>query len=227
MKYSLTIQNSSGSDQNIALFQVSNPKSGLPLNWLSKKIPNGNNYIFQWDINWGLGYGSTSQPLNVGVSYVSQRIIEVRPNDASGVNEILISYKDQSFTSSEPYYNDNIDNGFIQIITDTSFTVEDSSLMSVAVYMNDKPILVSQGRPNSQYQFYTNTTYYLTVTDLPENSVLPSFTPSSSRMMNLMMMPIVRQPTVEISKPTEVDFSAGKTDLTYQLTNLLEFQLDS
>ncbi|MBC1225420.1 hypothetical protein GNF10_35055 [Nostoc sp. UCD121] len=222
MEYSLTIHNSSGADQNIALFQADALKSGFPLIWLSKKISNDNHHTFDWSIIWGLGYGSTSQPLDVGVSYVSQKMMQVRPNDASGVNEIHIKYDDQNFTFSEPYYNDKIESGVMQIITDTSFTVEDSLKMSVAVYMKNKPILVSQGRPNYQYQFYTNTIYYLTVTDIPEGSVLPVFTSSNSSMMKF-----ISQPNSAISKPTKVNFSASKNELRYNLNNLLVFECDS
>lgn len=121
----------------------------------------------------------------------------------------------------------NINGFYDSNFSDKSFTVEQSSLMSVAVYMYDKPILASQGRPNSLYQFYTKTIYYLTVTDIPERSVLPFFTPSNSSMRNFMMLFRLSSPTIEISQPTKVNFSAGQTDLRYNLTNLLVFECDS
>jgi len=212
MTYSLTIQNSSEADQNVALFQVDDPESGFPLIWWSQKIPNGNNYTFTWDESWQVGFGSTSQPLKADVSYVSQNKQEVKPNEASGVNEIKITFEDESFKSSKPYYNDQISNGVIQIITDKSFTVEQALNMSVAVYMYNKPILASQGKPNSQYRFYTNTIYYLTVTDIPEGSVVfQSSTQSNSSMRSVE------------SQPTKVNFSDGNTCLKYKLNNLLVF----
>ncbi|MBE8994286.1 hypothetical protein [Microcystis aeruginosa] len=232
-QYSLTIKNLSGADQDVALFQVDDPGSGYPLVWLSQKILSGNNYTFTWCTKWYLGFGSTSEPLKPGVAYVSQNQIEVKPNDANGSNEIQIQYDDRSFkfSSSSPYNNDKIDNGVMQIITDTSFTVEQSSLMSVALYMNDKPILASQGKPGTQYQFYTNTIYYLTVTDIPEGSVLPSFTPKGSVLPSFtpsnssIMMECAKPTTIAISQPTQVNFPAGQTALTYNLTNVLMFEL--
>jgi len=222
-QYSLTIKNLSGADQDVALFQVDDPGSGYPLVWLSHTINSGQNYTFRWSTKWDLGFGSTSEPLKPGVAYVSQNQIEVKPNDANGSNEIQIQYDDGSFkfSSSSPYNNDKIDNGVMQIITDTSFTVEQSSLTSVALYMNDKPILASQGKPGTQYQFYTNTIYYLTVTDILEGSVLPSFTPSNFSIM----MECAKPTTIAISQPTQVNFPTGQTALTYKLTNVLMFEL--
>ncbi len=59
MTYSLTINNQSGAVQNVAVFQVNNPSTGIPLVWLGQTISNEGSYTFQWDITWQLGYGST------------------------------------------------------------------------------------------------------------------------------------------------------------------------
>jgi hypothetical protein len=216
--YSLTINNQSGAAQNVAVFQVNSPSTGNSLVWLSQLISNQNSYPFSWSIAWGLGWGSTLQPLNVGVTYQSEALKTVQPNQASGVNELSITYEDGSFmsTTGSPYYNPNLKQGVMQIITDKTFTVAESCLMSVAVYMDNKPILASQGAPNSQYEFNTDTIYYLTVTDYPEGSVLPAFDQASSPGNSVILLN-------KISQPTRVEFADGQTETKYNLTDTLDF----
>jgi rhizosphere induced protein len=214
--YSLTIINQSGAAQNVAVFQVNSPSTGSPLVWLSQTISYEASHSFTWDITWGLGWGTTSQPLNTGVTYQSGAQTQVYPNQADGTNELSITYETGSFMSKIAYYNSNLTSGEMLISTDQTFTVAEASNMSVAVYMYGQPILVSQGAPNSQYEFNTDTIYYLTVTDYLKGSVLPFFAQESvlgSREVSLR----------KISQPTRVEFAVGQTEAKYNLNVTLDF----
>ena len=215
--YTLTITNQSGAAQTVAVFQVNSPNTGSPLVWLSQLINNQCNYSFTWDTTWALGFGSTSTPLNTGVTYTSNYSAPVQPTQADGENALSITYPDSAFAGSA-YYNPSLDTGVMQIITDTSFTVTESLDMSVAVYMYGIPILASQGAPNSQYEFYSDTLYYLTVSDYPVGSVLPSFEPQ--QQADAMCL------TNQMSSPTQFDFASGVTSLSYTLSDELEFVLN-
>lgn len=221
MCLSLTVNNQSGATQTVAVFQVSSPSSGLSLVWQIHTINDNSNYEFTWKTNWGLGWGTTSIPFGTGSLYQSSQLIPqpVQPNQANGNNELLITYANSNFSSTGPTYNQQLQSGVMQIITDTSFTVGDSLNMIVAVYMDDKPILVSQGKPNYQYQFNTNINYYLTVTDYNEGQVMPSL---ASLNIN-MIRNIAISTGMSWSSPTKVDFN-NQTKATYNLDSILTFK---
>ncbi|MEY3826344.1 MAG: hypothetical protein GPJ27_14660 [Microcystis aeruginosa L111-01] len=223
MTYSLTINNQSGAVQNVAVFQVNNPSTGIPLVWLGQTISNEGSYTFQWDITWQLGYGSTLYPLNTGVIYQNNFKASVTPNDANGHNELSITYVSQSFsaTTGSPYCNAKLSSGVMRIITDTSFTVKQSLNMSVAVYMDQKPILASQGVPNSMYEFNTDTIYYLTVTDYPIGSVLP--VDNRRSFVQEISEDVVIESGSVVSSPTQVVFNSGMTSWSYTLNDRLQF----
>lgn len=206
--YSLTIQNNSGADQNVAVFQVDDPASGWSLVWLAQTINNGNNYPFNWETNWGLSWGRTSQRLDTGVIYKSgQTVTEVQPNQVNGVTVLPITYKNQDFDSEKAYYDCELNLGVVHITTDTSFTVQESLNMSVAMYMDNKPILAAQGKPNTTYEFNTNVSYYLAVTDYQEGAAIPN------RLL----------PKLAMSQPTKVQFPNGVTHVEYNLSDTLVF----
>lgn len=217
MSYTLRIENQSGATQTVALFQADDPPSGSPLVWLSQIIPSGNTQSFSWEINWSLGFGSTTMPLATGVVYTSQSESLVDPKQANGNNKILISYADSSFTIEATYYNSQLDTGVMQITTDKSFTVSGSLDMAVAVYMNNTAILASQLKPNTSYQFTSNVVYYLTVTGYQVGTVLPS-----DVQPQIMSFAVVSSAN-NVSTPTPVSFTPGVTSLTYILNDVLEF----
>lgn len=216
-QYSLNIQNRSGDAQTVAVYQNINPSAGTPLIWLSKTINNKGNYTFSWQDTWELGWGNTPQGLDAGALYTSGGVpTEIQPNQANGKNELPITYVNQSFESQPAYYNSQLGLGNMLITTNTSFTVSDALQMSVGVYMNKQPILAAQGKPNSQYPFNTNTSYYLTVTEYPVGTAIPSFLQ--------MQMLIVLIEAGSISQPQEVKFSSGSYEATYNLNSVLEFK---
>lgn len=224
MSYSLKIYNTSGTSQTVAIFQISDPPSGFSLVWQVKSINNNNNYEFKWEKNWGIGWGSTSEPLNTGVFYSSRIVTDTKidPENQTGTNSLLITYKNDDFLIKNPTHDSNLEPGSMQINTDLTFTVEQSSNMIVAVYMQDKPILIAQGKPNSHYQFNTNTNYYLTVTDYKEGQVLPPLSSISNNLTkgNLLLTP--NYITMVVSTPIQVNFD-NSTSVEYSLNNSLNF----
>lgn len=209
--YSLKINNQSGAAQKVAVFQVENLSSSdlRSLIWLLQKISNGSSYSFAWETNWGLSWGTTSQPLDTGVIYTSGgSVTAVQPNSVNGLNVLPITYNG-TFTSESSYNNSQLNLGDMQITTDKSFTVQQSLNMSVAVYMDSQPIWAAQGQPNSLYYFNTNTSYYLTVTDYGLGAVIPYALKTVSVITN----------------PTLVQFPNGVTQLEYNLGSDLEFEI--
>jgi rhizosphere induced protein len=212
--YSLKIQNQSGAEQRVAVFQVNSLSPAFSLVWLAQKINDRYTYPFTWTTNWGLGWGDTSQPLDIGVIYQSRQSATVQPNTANGVNVLPITYSNENFSSGSAYYDNQLQLGVMQIDTDDTFTAQQSLDMSVAVYMDNKPILAEQGEPISHYVYNTNNmSYYLTVTDYQEGAVLPIY---SSRLCRKISA---------ISQPTQVQFPEGVSDLQYILDGNLNFTL--
>lgn len=204
--YSIKVKNNSGARQKIAIYQVyPNLAGGLPLVWITKNINNENDNTFSWSIDWALNWGTSSQVLAPGVEWESggtPRIVE--PNQAGGPNKIDLSYYDGDFESSNAFNDSSIPVGSMDIATDRTFTVIESEKMSVSVYMDGKPTFAMQGRPNGLYQFDTHPTYYLCTTDSKEGvAVSGNF----------------------VSSVTEVVFSKGITELSYELTDTLDFVL--
>ncbi|MCX7096510.1 MAG: hypothetical protein NTV43_01235 [Methylococcales bacterium] len=105
----------------------------------------------------------------------------------------------------------------MQITTDKSFTVSGSLDLAVAVYMNNTAILASQLKPNTSYQFTSNTVYYLTVTGYPVGTELPS-----DVQPQIMSFAVVSSAN-NVSTPAQVTFGQGVRSLTYILNDVLEF----
>lgn len=188
----------------------------FPLVMLNHIIDNGNNHTFHWKKVWGLGWGLSPQRIESGVMYrPGGAVTTVQPNQANGHNEIIISWDRDNFTSSPGYYNRHLKLGDMRIKTDKSFTVKDSYLMSVAVYMFKKPILVMRGQPNTVYLFNTDTSYYLTVTNAKEKTALPYCNTGNSKVYGYGL---------SMSCPTKVYFPISDNEATYKLTQSLTFE---
>lgn len=219
MTYSVNVTNKSGAPQNVAIFLAdASNNSEFSLVWLLKTINDGGNYLFSWDqTTFGLGWGSTSQPIDVSVQFTSgQAPTPVFPNTAGGNNVLPVQYQNNDFLSGIPYANSSFHNK-LEITTDTSFTVSDSLTMSVALYMDILPALAMQGAPNTYYYFdIAQISYYLTVTDLTQGVVLPK--PNTQADKNLFV-----QLTTSMSTPTKIAFEPGAMDLKYVLNDTLVF----
>lgn len=215
--YSLTINNNSGAAQNIAVFQVDDTGAGQSLIWLVQTISNSNHSFFTWETNWGLSWGTTSQPLEPGIIYFSGSApTDIQPDQANGINLLPITYNNGDFKSGKAYHDSTLSLGDMRITTDKTFTVEESLNMSVAVYMSNQPVWAAQGLPNSEYNFNTKTSYYLTVTDYEAGAAIPN---------DLSNTFVISNPNASvISNPTQVQFPSGITQLTYSLNDILEFE---
>ena len=203
--YSLKITNNSGASQNIAIYQSHpNADAGLPLVWVSKAIHNTNHNTFEWDINWQLNWGTSAQKLIPGVMWTSGGSpVDVNPVSAGGINQIGITYFNDDFSTNSKIHNNAVPQGTVKAVTDTSFTVAESEKMSIAIYMDNKPALAMQGKPNGSYLYHTHPTYYLCVTDVKEGTAV------SSEFVN---------------SPTPVVYQDGQTALSYELTETLTFE---
>lgn len=217
--YSVNVTNKSGAPQNVAIFLTdASNNSGFSLVWSLKTINDGGNYSFNWDQTaFGLGWGSSSRPIDVSVQFTAgQAPTAVFPNTVGGYNVLPILYKNNAFLSGTPYVNSNLSNK-LEITTDTSFTVSNSLTMSVALYMGASPTLAIQGAPNTYYYFdVPQISYYLTVTDLAQGAALPK--PNTQTFDNLVI-----QLTASMSSPTKITFEPGDTNLEYILSDTLTF----
>lgn len=203
--YSLQVSNSSSQQQTIAVYQqYPDLEGGLPLVWFSKSVPNGNSTTFSWSIDWGLNWGTLAQPLAVGVQWTASGPLQsMDPTGEKGNNAMGIQYTGSEFKTYPLAYHDaEIPSGDLLVTTDTSFTVEDASLMSIAVYMNSLPAFAVQGEPNGKFLFQTHPTYYICTTSAKQGvAVSEEF----------------------VSSPTELVFNPGVTSLSYTLNDTLEF----
>ena len=202
--YSVSVKNSSGASQNIAIYQsYPNLSSGLPLVWIAKNINNENTNSFSWSVDWALNWGTTKQVLKPGVMWESggtPRAVE--PNQSGGPNKVNVFYQNGDFASSDAYNEDSIPAGSMDVSTDKSFTVSDAAKMSISVYMNGTPTFAMQGKPNGTYQFDTHPTYYLCTTDSKQGVAVDGNFVSSVK---------------------EVVFANGVTSLNFRLTETLDF----
>lgn len=203
--YSLQVTNNSGATQNIAVYQqYPDLVGGLPLVWFSKSVPDGNNTTFTWSIDWALNWGTTPQTLAPGVQWTSGGPLQnMDPTTTGGNNSMGITYSGSEF-QTEPlaFNNPSVSSGDMLITTDTSFTVKQASLMSIAVYMNSLPAFAVQGEPNGKFLFQTHPTYWLCTTSANQGvAVSEEF----------------------VSSPTEFVFNPGITSLSYTLNAELQF----
>ena len=203
--YSLEVINQSGATQNIAVYQqYPDLVKGLPLVWFNKDVNNGNNNTFTWSIDWALNWGTTKQQLAPGVTWTSGGPLQnMAPDTSEGNNAMGITYTNGEFETSPTAYNDpQVSSGDMLITTDTSFTVTQSELMSVAVYMNSLPAFAVQGEPNGKFLFQTHPTYWLCTTSAKAGvAVSEEF----------------------VSSPTQFTFDPGVTSLSYTLNDELQF----
>lgn len=203
--YSLEVINKSGATQNIAVYQqYPDLLNGLPLVWFNKDVNNGNSTTFTWSIDWALNWGTTPQQLAPGVQWTSGGPLQnMAPDTSGGNNAIGITYSSGEFETKPTAYSDpQVPSGDMLVTTDTSFTVPQAELMSIAVYMNSLPAFAVQGEPNGKFLFQTHPTYWLCTTSAKQGvAVSEEF----------------------VSSPTQFTFDPGVTSLSYTLNDELQF----
>jgi hypothetical protein len=176
LTYSLIIKNSSGLSKTVAIYQIF-PNSGtnFSLVLFSKLIPeNVQPVTFKWEMDWGLNWGTSSDPLATGVAFApGGLLVPTQPNLAGGINTLEITYENKSFTSKNSWHDLSLTIGKLQVITDSTFTAIQAGKMSVALYLNGNASVAFSGQPNSKYPIdVSNPAYYLVVTDLLESEVI-------------------------------------------------------
>lgn len=203
--YSLQVTNKSGAAQNIAVYQqYPDLVTGLPLVWLSKSVPDTNYTTFNWSIDWGLNWGTTEQPLALGVQWTSGGALQkMDPTTTGGKNEMGITYTGSEFSTLPTAFNNSeLPLGDMLVTTDKTFTVQEASLMSIAVYMNSLPAFAVQGDPNGEFLFKTHPTFWLCTTSANQGVAVSEYF---------------------VSSPTQFTFDPGVTSLSYILNDELEF----
>lgn len=219
MNYSVSVINKSGRQQSVAVFVAdSSDNSGFSLVWWLHLINNNGNAKFEWDENdYGLGWGNTSDPIDIGVQFTSgQDPTPVFPNVVDGKNVLPISYNSAGFFSGEPYL-DNKTFGKLEISTDSSFTVSNTLTMSVALYINKLPTIIMQGNPNMSYYFLIHKlSYYLVVTNFKQDTVLPT--------MGLLSSYSAFEGSM--GQPVKIAFGPEVKNLTYTLDSTLNFTIN-
>lgn len=175
-KYKLKVINRSGMSQTVAVYQDF-PIRGYPLVWFSKYVVDKNTAIFSWNENWGLGWGTTEGYIADGVLFSMRGPIQSVDPSIGALNGIRIGYNrapfgnDGDFTQT-PLSLGNLGSGELGIETTKEFTVVESKDMSVAVFSDNKPVFVMQGKPSGKYILKTHPTYYISITDLEESTTV-------------------------------------------------------
>ncbi|MEX3816582.1 hypothetical protein AB3X96_41730 [Paraburkholderia sp. BR13439] len=203
--YSISVVNSSGAPAKVAIYQTyPNLKTGLPLVWLLQTINDGNTNTYHWTVDWALNWGTSDQPLTPGVEWCSGGPIQTMdPTTANGNNAMGVIYSNDQFkTSPLAFHDKKVPNGSMLVMTDTSFTVRESTNMSIAVYMNSLPAFAMPGKPNGKYIFDTHPTYWICTTE-EKKGVAVSGT--------------------YVSNPKEVVFGDGINEIDFKLDETLQF----
>lgn len=216
MTYSVSVTNKSGLQQNVAIYiGASSGSNEFSLVWWLKPINNSGNATFSWDENnYGLGWGNTSEHIDIGVKFSQgQDPTPVFPNVVGGDNVLPVSYNNAGFFSGVSYSDNNITDK-LEVSTDSSFTVSDSLTMGIALFINKLPAIIMQGSPNMTYYFMTpKLSYYLVVTDFKQGVVLPAM--DSMYDSNTL--------GCSVGKSVKIAFGAGATNLAYTLDGSLNF----
>ncbi|MBC1225419.1 hypothetical protein GNF10_35060 [Nostoc sp. UCD121] len=203
--YSIKVTNKSGAPQKIAIYQqYPDVVAGLPLVWILKNVNKGNDTTFSWSVTWALNWGTSDDVLAPGVKWKSGGPLQsMNPATQGGNNEMGITYSNGEFsTNPEAFNNSNVKPGDMLVTTDTSFTVADAKLMSIAAYMNGLPALAVQGKPNGKYNFHTHPQYWICTTDSDQSvAISDDF----------------------VTNPINVTFASGVTSLSYELNDELIF----
>eukprot|EP01084_Bolivina_argentea_P059878 109385_1 len=69
-RYSIIVNNNSGANQTVALYQTDPSNQFKPLVWKQLGIPNVGNGMYIWEIQWGLSWGVCTAPLADGVQFI-------------------------------------------------------------------------------------------------------------------------------------------------------------
>ncbi len=201
--YNISITNLSKVDKTVAIYQEYDTE-GLPLIWISKRIPAGVQKNFCWSIDYGLSYGTTTTELRNGVSWSSSGPVHnVFPNEKGGKNSCSFTYESDAFVLGEPFNNEDVPLGSMEISTDKTFFAENSVNTSLSVYMNGKPAFAMPADPNGLYRFRATPTYFMCVTESKEGTAISGSYFSTSK---------------------EAKFKNGSTSLEFNLDQLLEFK---
>lgn len=224
--YKLTIENQSGSSRSVIIFHTNPPYSSNVLVWEKKFVPNQTKTTFSWnEACFSLGFGTVSPLLETGGTYTSNYDELMSPNDSNGNNQLNINYVNGSFNPVSSIHNASLNLGELQITTDTSFTVNDSQYLAVSLSIDKSPVLISQGMPNTYYQFSCHTTAYVAISSYAIGTILPRIPLPSSlpRTLHPTQFSINRAGN-SLSSPTQLPFIAGeKTELFYTITENLTF----
>lgn len=203
--YTLKVKNTSGANKRIAIFQTyPDMEDGLPLVWLTQTVNNHNSNTYTWSIKWSLDWGTTPQPLQDGVKWSSSGSPQpMDPTAVGGNNKMGVTFENSQFETIPAYHDPKVPSGSMVVATDTTFTVSDAAKMSLAVGMNDIPAFAMQGEPNGIYKFDTHPTYWIAVIDSEQGvAVSGDF----------------------LSNATQFQFAEGATELSYVLTDTLQFK---
>ena len=224
MNYSVTITNNCGATQSVAIVLAdSSNNGGFPLICLCSDIPDGVSHLFDCgNSNYGLGWGTTLEPIKHGVSYVNQQCNAADPdgNNAIAITYVRNAYADGSFTAGTAYHDGGLDDGQLAIVTDSSFTVQQAEQTAVALYVETNvetiPAIAMPATPNTHFYFDVgNLTYYMLVTSAPAGVAL-------SETMLLNQADSSRE-AISVSSPTPISFGPGSTDLFFELSATLTF----
>eukprot|EP01084_Bolivina_argentea_P255188 429135_1 len=165
--YEIIVNNKSGANQMVALYQTDPTHQFKPLVWKQAGIANGGKGVYMWEVQWGLSWGESTAPLADGVQFIGKgRVINLDPSSKQN-NAVKITYdSNNKVWNVAAAENDALANGYLGAKTDTSFSIPEAKAKNfcIDVTMQGEPVLAISGQPNAEYTFETHPKYWLAIT---------------------------------------------------------------
>eukprot|EP01084_Bolivina_argentea_P275103 469067_1 len=190
-KYSITVENMSGKDQTIAIFEThptstvdGSQTTGYPVIFAAQAAEDGGSTSMHWSLDWGLSWSTgdidskgNCQALTSDIIYTQKGKIVPASPDKIGDNGASITFNNDEpdsvwDISPQDYPNKNV--GSIYLQTDDSFTNADAlnNCFSICVMQGTTPVFAIEGEPSFIYYFPLSPTYYLTIIDQKQGDIV-------------------------------------------------------
>lgn len=173
-EYKMNITNNSGDDFSVGIFQQNaNQINGShSLIWMSKACGNEDEIEFSWPLNYQfcLSWGN-KQLIEGSVVKPNSQLIEVKPgNDRR--NALYVDTTQVDTFKGTVIGDKNIEKNQLLIKTDNWSKELEKKNPTLILCCNEMPILAVPAKPAFDHVFNLNPTYYLSLVDAKERSVL-------------------------------------------------------
>jgi len=206
--YSITVENDSGVDYHIGLYQVNPRQEGYSLLWKIKPIGDGAEISFDWSLNYQfqLSWGGTKLEEGAVIKGKS-KMIDLKPGNYNK-NAVYIELRDNNSNpkrwKATKCGNKNLKNNQLSAKCSPNWNNHESKKrnLNLMLLCDENPILARPARANFEYVFNLDPTYYLCLIDEidPTNDLGSAMTASAR------------------SQSTKVVFKNGYNELTFRIT---------